>query len=154
MLQDADEAAETTQEVFLAAYKNIRSFRRQARFSTWLYRIASNQCISRLRRRPPGVHYSLDDHRPGNSVEHELPTRESHENEVLREESRLQVIQALEILGPDQRAVVELKFYQELTFEEIAAILEEPLSTVKTRLYCGLDLLKNHLSPDRQRIRL
>ncbi|HYK88214.1 MAG TPA: sigma factor, partial [Acidobacteriota bacterium] len=61
MLQDPDEAAEASQEVFLAAFRNIRRFRQDAKFSTWLFRIAVNHCITRLRRRPPGVHYSLDD---------------------------------------------------------------------------------------------
>src|SRR5436309_2411491 len=59
MLQDPDEASEATQEVFLSAFRSIGRFRQTAKFSTWLYRIASNHCVSRLRRRPPGVQYSL-----------------------------------------------------------------------------------------------
>ena len=60
MLRDADEAAEATQEVFLLAFKGIRRFRLTHSFRTWLYRIAANHCTSRLRKRPPGVHLSLD----------------------------------------------------------------------------------------------
>jgi len=145
MLQDPDEAAEATQEVFLSAFKNIRRFRQDARFSTWLYRIAVNHCISRLRRKPPGIHYSLDDRRPEPPLAANLPARESQEKEFFLEESRSRVRMALDYLPPEQRAIVELKFYQELTFEEIATIIDVPLSTIKSRLYAGLEILKVRL---------
>jgi len=145
MLHDCEEAAEATQEVFLSAYKSIRRFRRESRFSTWMYRIAVNQCISRLRRRPQGAHYSLDATGPSSSVVHQLPRSESHEGEILREETRRRVRLALEHLPPEQRAVVELKFFQDLTFEEIASVIQTPLSTVKSRLYSGLEILKVRL---------
>jgi RNA polymerase sigma-70 factor (ECF subfamily) len=145
MLQQPEEAAEAAQEIFISAFKSIRRFRRDSRFSTWLYRIAVNHCISRLRRRPPGVHFSLDDRRPETLVSAALPAQESHEGELLREESRNRVRQALEYLSADQKAVVELKFFQELTFEEIAAVVQAPLSTIKSRLYAGLETLKVRL---------
>jgi RNA polymerase sigma-70 factor (ECF subfamily) len=145
MLQDPDEAAEATQEVFLSAFKSIRRFRRESRFSTWMYRIAVNHCISRLRRRPQGAHYSLDDASPANPVARAMPRRESHEGEILLEEARDRVRLALEHLPPEQRAVVELKFFQDLTFEEIASAIQTPLSTVKSRLYAGLEILKVRL---------
>jgi RNA polymerase sigma-70 factor (ECF subfamily) len=144
MLQQPEEAAEAAQEIFISAFKSIRRFRRDSRFSTWLYRIAVNHCITRLRRRPPGVHYSLDDSRPDAWVS-ALPARESHEGELLREESRGRVRQALEYLSADQKAVVELKFFQELTFEQIADVVQAPLSTIKSRLYAGLETLKIRL---------
>jgi RNA polymerase sigma-70 factor (ECF subfamily) len=145
MLQDQDEAAEATQEVFLAAFRSIRRFRLASKFSTWLYRIAVNQCITRLRRRPPGAHYSLDDETREAPLAARLPSHDSHEREFLKRESQLRVRKALAYLPPDMRAVVELKFFQELTFEQIAAIVETPLSTVKSRLYSGLELLKVRL---------
>ncbi|HYK91077.1 MAG TPA: sigma-70 family RNA polymerase sigma factor, partial [Acidobacteriota bacterium] len=79
-------------------------------------------------------------------LESRLPARESHEEDVFLEESRTRVRLALEHLPPEQRAVVELKFYQDLTFEEIASVIEAPLSTVKSRLYAGLEILKVRLS--------
>jgi RNA polymerase sigma-70 factor (ECF subfamily) len=151
MLQEPEEAAEAAQEIFLSAFTNIRRFRRDSRFSTWLYRIAVNHCISRLRRRPPGLHYSLDENRPDSRAS--LPTRESHERELLREESRNRVRQALEYLSPEQKAVVELKFFQELTFEEIAAVVQLPLSTIKSRLYSGLETLKIRLGENFLQVR-
>src|SRR5512146_866188 len=56
MLQDREEAAEATQEVFLLAFKSIRRFRGDSKFSTWIYRIVLNHCITRLKQRPPGMH--------------------------------------------------------------------------------------------------
>lgn len=145
ILQDRDEAAEATQEVFLSAFKNIRRFRQDARFSTWLYRIAVNHCISRARRRPLGTHIPLDSGNEGAAPPEQLRVMGNQESELLGTENRNRVRAALAFLPPDQRAVIELKFFQDLTFEDIAAILEIPLSTIKSRLYSGLDLLKVRL---------
>ncbi len=145
MLHDPDEAAEAAQEVFLAAFRNIGKFRTDSKFSTWIYRIAVNHCISRLRRKPPGVHLSIDDRTDENPLADRLPGPGSHEQEFLREENRMRVRRAMQSLPPDQRAVVELKFFQELTFEEISAICEVPLSTIKSRVYAGLESMKLRL---------
>ena len=145
MLHDPDEAEDTTQEVFLAAFRNIRRFRRDAKFSTWIYRIAVNHCLSRLRRRPQGVHVSLDAERAEERVASRLPSRDSHEREILGEERQNSVRAALQFLQPEHRAVLELKFFQDLTFEEIAAVLEAPVSTIKSRLYAGLELMRYRL---------
>lgn len=145
MLQDADEAAEATQEIFLSAFKGIRRFRQEARFSTWLYRIAANQCTTRLRQRPPLPYLSLDDEETKASIGKHLIGRGSQETDLLMKENRQRVNQALSRLSPEQRLVVELKFYQDMTFEEMALVVQAPVSTVKTRLYTGLELLKSRL---------
>lgn len=147
MLQDPEEAREATQEIFLAAYNAIGRFRLEARFSSWLYRIASNHCISRLRKRPAGLHQPLpeDDPEWPRPTPPQLQVGAVHEAELLAGESRRQVRSALALINPDQRLVVELKFYQELTFEQIAEIAGCPLSTVKTRFYAGLAAMKMQL---------
>lgn len=145
MLQDRDEAAEATQETFLSAFKNIRRFRRDSKFSTWLYRIAVNHCISRARGRPPGTHVSLEDEAQSARPTDQLHVAGIQEEELLCAENQRRVRAALAFLPPDQRAVIELKFFQELTFEDIAAVLQVPLSTIKSRLYTGLDSLKVRL---------
>jgi len=104
-----------------------------------------NQCITRVRRRPPGVHLSIDTGDDETPLAERLPSGDSQEGELLRRECRRRVRSALSFLPPDQRAVVELKFFQDRTFEEIAAITRVPLSTVKSRLYSGLELLKHRL---------
>ena len=75
----------------------------------------------------------------------QLAVPEPQDAELLRFEERQRVRRALSALPADQRAVVELKFFQDRTFEEIAAILEAPPSTIKSRLYAGLELLKDRL---------
>lgn len=153
MLQHPAEAAEATQEVFLSAYRNIGRFRLDAKFSTWLYRISVNQCITRLRRRPPGIQLPLEAGSEERESVSNMPVVESHEAEIARQETRRHVHRALGFLSPEQKAVVELKFFQELTFEEIAAVVQAPLSTVKSRLYSGLEALKSrlgHLGPGRR----
>jgi RNA polymerase sigma-70 factor (ECF subfamily) len=148
MLQDRDEAAEATQEVFLLAFKNIRHFRQESRFSTWLYRITLNRCVTRARQRPPGAHFSLDETDADLSSSRQLRVAETQSDDLIRSENRNRVLRALAHLPPDQQAVVELKFFQDLTFEDISEILETPLSTVKSRLYAGLETLKIRLGAD------
>jgi RNA polymerase sigma-70 factor (ECF subfamily) len=137
MLHDPDEAAETTQDVFLRAYRSIHRFRGSARFSTWLYRIAANRCLSRLRTRPPGFEPTAAPAEPASP--------ESQEAALLRAERAQRVTRALRELGPDQRAVVELKIFQDRSFEEVAAILDAPVSTIKSRFYTSLETLRRRL---------
>lgn len=144
MLRDREEAAEATQEIFLLTFKSIRRFRRDSRFSTWLHTIAINHCITRARRRPPGIHLSIENFDALKPLQ-QLTVAESQAGELLRSEQKLRVLKALSHLQAEQQAVVELKFYQEMTFEEIAMILNIPLSTVKSRLYSGLEMLKARL---------
>jgi RNA polymerase sigma-70 factor (ECF subfamily) len=145
MLQNREDAAEATQEVFFLAFRNIRSFRRDSRFSTWLYRIVLNHCVTSVKRRPPGTHLSLDDETAAISPVGQLCVAETQVGELLRTEQQNKVLAALSHLQRDQQAVIELKFFQEMTFEEIAAVLEVPLSTIKSRLYAGLEMLRARL---------
>ena len=148
MLRDREDAAEATQEVFLLAFKSIRRFRRDAKFSTWVYRIALNHCWTRLKQRPPGTHFSLDHERKSESPVAQLQVAGSQVSELMQRERQNRVLSALAHLPSDQQAVIELKFFQERTFEEIAAILETPLSTIKSRLYSGLETLKIRLGSE------
>ena len=138
MLRDGDEASEATQEVFLAAFRNIRRFRGGAKFSSWIYRIAANHCLSRLKRRPRGTPIVWDE-------DAALSDAGSPETELLRAERRRQVADALAETDPNQRIVVELKVYHDRTFDEIADILSIPASTAKSRFYAGLDTVRHRL---------
>jgi len=144
LLQDREEAAEAAQETFLLAFKNIRHFRRDSKFSTWLYRIALNHCITRLQQRPTGTHVSIDDP-AASALPDRLRVSETPAGELMRSEQKRRVLAAITHLSPEQRAVVELKFFQELTFEEISEVLGTPLSTIKSRLYTALEALKVRL---------
>jgi RNA polymerase sigma-70 factor (ECF subfamily) len=140
-----DEARDLCQEAFFKAYRGLGTFKKEARFSSWLYQIALNACRDRLRRLRHRSHVSLDDldesrdprlHEPGPTA---LDLVES------RERSRV-VAAAMAELAPEQREVIVLKEYQGLTFPEIAEITGVPISTVKTRMYRGLGQLRLRLA--------
>ena len=141
MLRGREDAEEATQETFLLAWRNIRKFRRDSKFSTWLCRIVINHCLTRLQQRSSGIHQTLPE---GNETFHPsgFQVAENQTELLLRDERQRLVLDAMARLTPDQRAVVELKFFQEMTFEEIGAVLNVPLSTVKSRLYSGLAELR------------
>ncbi len=138
-----DEARDLCQEAFLKAYKSLRSFKQEARFSSWLYQIALNLCRDRMRRRRGKTMVSLDELEEGGAA---MPVAGPTALDLLQERdtSRL-VAQAIEALPDEQREVIILKEYEGLTFLEIAHVLEVPISTVKTRLYRGLDQLRSRL---------
>ena len=149
MLHNREDAEEAAQETFLLAWRNIRSFRRDAKFSTWLCRIAINHCLTRIQQRPRGFRQILpeENEAPWPS---EFQIAETQTESLLRGERQQRILDAMARLSPDQRAVVELKFFQEMTFEEIGAALNIPLSTIKSRLYSGLTELKAKLGNDSQ----
>ncbi len=138
-----EEARDLCQEAFLKAYKSLRSFKQEARFSSWLYQIALNLCRDRIRRRRGKTMVSLDELEEGGAA---MPVAGPTALDLLQERdtSRL-VAQAIEALPDEQREVIILKEYQGLTFLEIAQVLDVPISTVKTRLYRGLDQLRVRL---------
>jgi RNA polymerase sigma-70 factor (ECF subfamily) len=144
-----DDARDLCQEAFLKAYKSLGSFKREARFSSWLYQIALNLCRDRLRRRRGRTMVSLDELEEGGAAM-TMPGPTALELLQERDVSRL-VASAIASLADEQREVIILKEYQGLTFLEIAQVLDMPISTVKTRLYRGLDQLRSRL--ERQGIR-
>jgi RNA polymerase sigma-70 factor, ECF subfamily len=148
LLQDREEAAEATQEVFLLAFKSIRRFRRDSKFSTWIYRIVVNHCLTRIKQRPPATYLPIEIASDTEIPAPQLQIVETQLDELMRREQRKRVRDALSHLPADQHAVIELKFFQELTFEEIAAVLAIPLSTVKSKLYSGIETLKIRLGAE------
>jgi RNA polymerase sigma-70 factor (ECF subfamily) len=143
MVGSDDEARDVTQEAFLKAFRGLSSFKKEARFSSWLYQIALNLCRDRARRRRGRPMVSIDELDEGGVA---LVEQSKSALQVLEEEDlgRL-VARAVAALPEEQREVVVLKEYEGLTFLEIAQILGVPVSTVKTRLYRALDQLKIRL---------
>jgi len=135
LVSNREDALDVSQETFLKAYQNLRKLDDPARFSAWLFRIAHNEAFSLLRRRKPEAELAGEP-RPRNTGGRLLPV-----------ELSLAVESALMRLNEDQREAVLLKVYQGFKFEEMAEILECPVSTVKSRLYTALDLLKTTLAP-------
>jgi len=145
-----DEARDLSQEAFLKAYRALGTFKSESRFSSWLYQIALNAARDRLRRRRRRHDVSLDEveHGAAESLRDAAPS--ALDLVASRDLSRM-VAAAMGALPDEQREVVILKEYEGLTFPEIAEALDVPLSTVKTRLYRGLDQLRVRL--ERQGIR-
>jgi RNA polymerase sigma-70 factor, ECF subfamily len=134
LVSNREDALDISQETFLKAYQNLRKLDDPARFSAWLFRIAHNEAFSLLRRRKPES--ELSEPRPRDFGGRLLPI-----------ELSLAIESALKVLSEDQREAVLLKVYQGFKFDEMAEILEIPVSTVKSRLYTALDLLKATLAP-------
>lgn len=136
-----EDALDLAQDVFLKAYQNLRKLEEPGRFAPWLYRIAHNEAYSMFRKRRPET--DVDDMEP-RSTEGGITVGGSS---VFPIELSLSVASALGRLSDEQREAVVLKIYQGFKFEEMADILECPVSTVKSRLYTALDLLKEALAP-------
>lgn len=136
MVGHPDDAYDLMQEVFVGVHRNLAGFRGDGAFPAWLFRIANFRCTDYLRRRRQTEEY--DDQRAFANGEHgpEEQTFTIHANE--------QIAQALAKLPADQRQVVELKFFQHFTFEDIAGQLGISPNTAKTRLYSALKKLKQH----------
>lgn len=145
MLGDPEESAEATQEIFLKTFRSIRNFKGDSRFSTWLYRIAVNHCITMLRRRP-GLTVPLEEESEYSSNRTGLACEGTQEKEFLATERRREVLNSLSLLSAEQRAVIELKFFQEETFASMSEIVGVPISTIKSRFYAALEVLKGRLS--------
>ncbi|HVW86786.1 MAG TPA: sigma-70 family RNA polymerase sigma factor [Bryobacteraceae bacterium] len=130
-----DDSLDLSQDVFLKAYQNIRKLDDTARFGPWLFRIAHNEAYSLFRKRRPEV-----DSEDANFIEREAAPGIAPDLSVA-------VNVALDRLNPEQREAVVLKVYQGFKFDEMAEILGIPVSTIKSRLYTALDLLKLELAP-------
>ena len=141
MLGREDDARDATQETFLAAFRNLRGFRGDAKVSSWLHRIAVNQCITRQRRTKVRSESALDE----DVGEFATPLQYSPASVAEGRQETLAVRRAINGLPMELRQVVIMKEFEELTFREIADALDLPLSTVKSRLYTALKQLEMRL---------
>jgi RNA polymerase sigma-70 factor (ECF subfamily) len=140
-----EEARDVAQETFLRAFRALKGFKGQAKFSSWLYRITLNLCRDWIRRErrtpvaqmPEGVDLV--------ELAGEETPSESIEELIGRRQLGRAVSKAMATLPEEQRTAIILKEYHGLTFQEIADLLDCPLSTVKTRLYQGLSVVRKQL---------
>jgi RNA polymerase sigma-70 factor, ECF subfamily len=140
-----EDARDVCQETFLRAFRALPGFKGQAKFSSWLYRITLNLCRDWIRRQrrtpvvtaPEGVDIV--------ELASAQGPAESIEDLVARKQLSKTVGEAMRFLPEEQRTAIILKEYHGLTFQEIADLQGCPLSTVKTRLYQGLNVLRRQL---------
>lgn len=142
MLGREDEARDAAQEAFIAAYRNIDKFRGEAKVSSWLHRIAINQCLTTKRRAKTRSEEFLDDENHEQERVFVAAASFSPSNQSEQKERNVLVRQAVGSLPVDLRQVIVMKEFEDMTFQEISDTLEIPLSTVKSRLYTALKQLR------------
>ncbi len=148
MLGNKQEAEDIAQEAFVRAYINLHSYDQKRKFSTWIYRIATNLCIDRIRKKKPD--YYLDAEVAGTdgldmysqiAADEQLPEEAVEQMEL---QDRIQY--EISRLPDKYRSVIVLKYIEELSLQEISDILDMPLGTVKTRIHRGREALRKQLN--------
>jgi RNA polymerase sigma-70 factor (ECF subfamily) len=144
LLQDEHDASESTHEAFVATWQGLSSFRDEARFSTWLYRIAYQCCLRQLgRRKREHARHSAEQ---AEQTLGGMITEKQDAETTRRHDTQTLVHEQLEHLPLTYRTVLILRHLHNQTYEEIASIISMPLGTVKTRLFRARMLLKERLA--------
>lgn len=132
MLSDGAEAEDAAQEAFIRAYSNLASYDRARSFKTWLFSIASNHCIDRLRKRRLTL-LSIDEPLPPHPAL--VSDSPDPEQQILEEERSTLIQKLLNQLAPDYRMVVVLRYWYDLSYQEMSEMLETTESAIKSRLF-------------------
>ena len=140
MLNDDDEAADATQEVFIKLHDSIRKFRGEANLYTYVYRIATNVAISYLRKRKVRSVVRLDEIISNMLTSGNEPQRESDQEELKR-----LVAEAVAALPVQQKQVFILRFYEELSYEEIAQLMHRSLGAMKANYFHAMKKIGEYL---------
>ena len=154
MVHDPDDADDLTIEAFGKAFQNLEKYSPDYAFSTWLYKIALNNSIDFIRRKRMET-FSIDEENEtesGDSIRMDLQSPNLDPEEKYIKEQRAKLMrEVLEKINPKYRMLIELRFFDELSYEEIADKTRLPLGTVKAQLFRAKDLLYQILSPGRSR---
>jgi RNA polymerase sigma-70 factor (ECF subfamily) len=132
MLGDPAEAEDAAQETFLRAYTKLATYQPGRKFVNWLLSIASHHCIDRLRRKNRAPQLSLDGPLPPLWLASDAPQPEQVVN---KKQMREEVRQVLDRLPPDYRAAIVLRYWYNLSYEEIAGVMDSTESAIKSRLH-------------------
>ena len=144
LLGDQSEAQDVTQDTFLLAYERIEAFRGDAKFSTWLYRICHNLCLSRLKKKKTDpINDAGEEALP---EELAAPRSRLPDQVLIRKERQNLLTQALAHMTQEFREVLVLH-HTHLSYDEIAELLGLPVGTVRSRLHRGREEIKEHLRP-------
>ncbi|MCK6620088.1 MAG: sigma-70 family RNA polymerase sigma factor [Calditrichaceae bacterium] len=147
MVRNPQEAEDLCQEAFIKAFGALSSFNEEFAFSTWLMKIATNNCIDYLRKRKLRT-YSIDEplQYKDEQVQVELPDHDpTPDKQLLNEERRKLINDAIQSLPPRYRHVIILRHQEEKSYEDIAEILKLPLGTVKARIFRAREMLNKKI---------
>lgn len=147
MLSNRHEAEDVVQDTFLRVYRNLSRYDVNQKFSTWIYRIATNLCIDRLRKRKPN--YSLDaemnDQEGVDGYSMISSDDRTPESYFLVSETQRLIHEAIETLPAKYKSVMVLRYLQDMSLQEISDVLDMPVTTIKTRVHRGREFLRKKL---------
>jgi len=139
MTGSREDADDLTQETFIRAYQNLRRYDRSKKFFTWLYTIGINLIRNHLKKNVRDISYLAA---ADSALEHHTQEHTREVGETLSDDRMIRLEQVIRKLPVDLREAIILKFVQDLTFEEVAAVTGDSVSAVKMRIYRGLDKIK------------
>lgn len=156
MVNNRDDADDLTIEAFGKAFNKLHQYTPNYAFSTWLFKIASNNCIDFIRKKKKKQLYSLDKPIEGNDggeMTMDVPSGTLDPEETyIREQKKILMHGVVEKLKPRYRTLVELRYFKEFSYEEIAQELDLPLGTVKAQLFRAREFLYNILKNSKEKI--
>lgn len=155
MTNNKDDADDLTIEAFGKAFKNLKQYTPDYAFSTWLFKIASNNCIDFIRKKNQYT-ISLDseyNEESGTEISNFIPDDNLDPEEGLINEQKIGIIRDLvDKLKPHYRILIEMRYFKEFSYEEIAEELNLPIGTVKAKLFRARDLLFNSIEKSKDSI--
>ncbi|MCK9203163.1 MAG: sigma-70 family RNA polymerase sigma factor [Bacteroidales bacterium] len=155
MTRNATDAEDLTIEAFGKAFKNLRQYTADFAFSTWLFKIAANNCIDFLRkdRRIQFAEGTFEEEEEGKDSTASIPSPSLDPEEKIIEKQKISMMRdVVGKLKPHYRLLIELHYFKEWSYEEIATELDLPIGTVKAQLFRARDFLYQILQPAQERI--
>lgn len=148
MVRSEEDARDIAQEIFIKAFRSVDKFRRESRFSTWLYRIATNHCLDFLRKNQRERNYLTSEQAFQSGTPGEIPSGSwsNPEQRLLRQEKLDQLNKALQKLPESYRLPLLMQHYRRLSYQDIAEIMGIPAKTVASRIYRAKNMLKEYLA--------
>lgn len=140
MVIDHDDADDVTQEVFIKIHKSISGFREDAQLYTWIYRIATNECLTFLQRKKRRFFLPIGD------VESELSTKLDNSPHISGDEIQLKLQKALLKLPAKQRLVFNMKYYDDMPYEQISEITQTSVGALKASYHHAVKKIENFLA--------
>jgi len=145
MTNNPHDAEDLTIEAFGKAFKKLHQYTPDYAFSTWLFKIASNNCIDFIRKKKKytfSIDKNYDDDEMGTELANKIPAEVLDPEEDLMKKQRIQLMrEVVEKLKPHYRTLIELRYFKEFSYDEIATELNLPLGTVKAQLFRAREFL-------------